>query len=65
MKDTEMLEKLKVAFELLSKEKNAIVVSLEEIVHKAGFTQNSKQRCVELLKKSGEFKLDFKKEDVI
>ena len=65
MKDTEMLEKLKVAFELLSNEKNAIVVSLEEIVHKAGFTQNSKQRCVELLKKSGEFKLDFKKEDVM
>ena len=65
MKDTEMLEKLKAAFELLSKEKNAIVVSLEEIVHKAGFTQNSKQRCVELLKKSGEFKLDFKKEDVM
>lgn len=65
MKDTEMLEKLKVAFELLSREKNAIVVPLEDILHKAGFAKKSKQVCVELLKKSGEFKLDFKKEDVM
>jgi len=65
MKDSEMLEKLKVAFELLSREKNAIVVPLEDILHKAGFAKKSKQVCVELLKKSGEFKLDFKKEDVM
>lgn len=65
MNDAQMLEKLRVAFESLSKEKNAIVVSLEEIVHKAGFAKNSKQRCEDLLKKSGEFKLDFKKEDVM
>lgn len=65
MKDTEMLEKLKVTFELLSKEKNAIVVPLEDILHKAGFAKKSKQVCVELLKKSGDFKLDFKKEDVM
>lgn len=65
MKDSEMLEKLKVSFELRSKEKNAIVVPLEDVLHKAGFAKKSKQVCVELLKKSGEFKLDFKKEDVM
>jgi MoxR-like ATPase len=65
MNDAEMLKKLESSFETLSKEKNAIVVPLNDIVKKSGFAPNQVKKCENLLRQSGLYKLDSKKEGVL
>ncbi len=65
MNDAEMLKKLESSFETLSKERNAIVVPLNDIVKKSGFAPNQAKKCEDLLNGSGLYKLDSKKEGVL
>lgn len=65
MNDAEMLKKLESSFETLSKERNAIVVPLNDIVKKCGFAPNQAKKCEGLLKGSGLYKLDSKKEGIL
>lgn len=65
MSDAEMLEKLESSFETLSKERNAIVVPLHDIVKKSGFAPNQAKKCEGLLRNSCLYKLDSKKEGIL
>ena len=65
MSDAEMLEKLKSSYETLSKERNAIVVPLHDIVKKSGFAPNQAKKCEGLLRNSCLYKLDSKKEGIL
>ena len=64
MTETDILQKLDQSFNTLSQERKAIVVPLTEIVQKAGLDKKQASKYEQILKSSGNFKLDYKKEGV-
>jgi len=61
MTETDILQKLDQSFNTLSQERKAIVVPLTEIVQKAGLDKKQASKYEQILKSSGNFKLDYKK----
>lgn len=64
MTETDILQKLDQSFNTLSQERKAIVVPLTEIVQKAGLDKKQASKYEQILKSSGNFKLDYKKEGI-
>lgn len=65
MAETDILQKLDDAFNTLSQERKAIVVPLVEMIQKAGLDKKQASTYEIILKSSGNFKLDYKKEGVL
>jgi len=65
MAETDILQKLDQAFSTLSQERKAIVVPLAEMIQKAGLDKKQASKYEQILKSSGNFKLDYKKEGVL
>lgn len=65
MTEADILQKLGDAFNTLSQERKTIVVPLVEIIQKAGLDKKQTSKYEQILKSSGYFKLDYKKEGVL
>lgn len=65
MTEADILQKLGDAFNTLSQERKTIVVPLVEIIQKAGLDKKQTSKYEQILKSSGYFKLDYKKEGIL
>lgn len=65
MAETDILQKLNQAFTALSQERKSIVVPLAEMIQKVGLDKKQSSKYEQILKSSGNFKLDYKKEGIL
>lgn len=64
MTETDILQKLDEAFNALTQERKAIVVPFADMIQKTGLDKKQASRYEQILKSSGNFKLDYKKEGI-
>lgn len=65
MTETDILQKLDEAFNALTQERKAIVVPFADMIQKTGLDKKQASRYEQILKSSGNFKLDYKKEGIL
>lgn len=65
MTETDILQKLDEAFNALTQERKAIVVPFADMIQKTGLDKKQSSKYEQILKSSGNFKLDYKKEGIL